>query len=228
MELKHTVVKFLNELGIPFSVNDTTPLPVKVSAAAAVPIEITNETAVPVNIGTIPTINTQAIEDTKATYIVAGIGQANTSAGQSIAICSGAVKQTRVRKIVIVNPGTQTTAGWRTFTIKRMTTAVVVGGGESVTPFRLNDADGGYSGTAWSKATDGTAGTSFTFSLWVPATAENSEPITIWPIAGIDSVKNKDIVIPVGVTHGLAVDDSGASGAAGFSIMMEITEETVA
>jgi hypothetical protein len=109
-----------------------------------------------------------------------------------------------------------------------MTTAVVVGGGASVTPFRLNPGDSNFSGTAWQGATDGTAGASFTFSLWVSDTPTNGSPITIWPIAGIDSVKNKDIVIPVGVTQGLAVDDSGASGAAGFSIMMEITEETVA
>jgi len=55
--------------------------------------------------------------------------------------------------------------------------------------------------------------------------AANSPPLVVWPLGGVGNGTDKDITIPAGVANGLAIDDSGAAGAAGFSIAMEVTEE---
>jgi predicted ThiF/HesA family dinucleotide-utilizing enzyme len=159
----------------------------------------------------------------KATYVLYGSNQNNTSLGQSIAIEAGATKTVRIRKIVINQVGTQTTAGFRTLTIKRTTTA----GSAGVTvPAPVDPADGAFSGIGRVKGTDGTAGTVlYTFPFWVPTAGANQTPILVWPSGNAATELDKDLTIAPGVTNGITVNDSGATGGALFVIQIIFTEE---
>jgi hypothetical protein len=159
----------------------------------------------------------------KATYILSATGQANTAAGQSVAIEAGAAKTVRIRKIAIMQVGTQTSAAFRTLTIKRTTAA---GSSGAVTPAPCDTSDAAYTGICRAKGTDGTAGTTlFTFPFWVPTAAANAQPLLIWPPATGVTEADKDLTIAAGTANGIAVDDSGAAGGANFAIMVVFTEE---
>jgi hypothetical protein len=159
----------------------------------------------------------------KPTYILSASGQANTAAVQAVAVESGVVKVTRVRSIYITNVGAQTTPGMRTLTIKRTSAAGSTG---AVTPYPADAADAAYSGITRASGIDGTAGvTLFTYQFWVPTAVASQPPLQVWPPLGIAPGTVKDLVVPAGITNGIAIDDSGALGAASFGINVALTEE---
>jgi hypothetical protein len=49
--------------------------------------------------------------------------------------------------------------------------------------------------------------------------------VAVWPPMGAMGPTIKDLVIPVGVANGIAIDDSGATGAASLGINVVFTEE---
>ena len=151
------------------------------------------------------------------------VNQANTAAASSIAIEAGPVKTTRIRQICVMHTGVQTTASFRTLTIKRTTTA---GSGGVVTPTPADPADTPFSGVVRSNGTDGTAGvTLMAIPIWVPAAGANMPLVIMWPPGTSATEIDKDLTIPPGIGNGIAIDDSGAVGASGLSIALVFTEE---
>ena len=159
----------------------------------------------------------------KQTYVVSASGLADTAAASTVVVEAGAAKTVRIRSIAIMNTGLQTTPGMRTLTIKRTTAA---GSGGVVTPIPVDAGDAAYSGITRVTGTDGTAGaTIFTYQFWVPLAIGNQSPLQVWPPMGATGPTIKDLVIPVGITNGIAIDDSGATGGASLAINVVFTEE---
>lgn len=165
----------------------------------------------------------------KPTYLACSGALANTAASTSIVCESGASKQTRIRAVYVLNPGSQTTAALRTLVLQRTTTAS--SSGTAITPAPVDTSvasgDSAFSGVCRTKPTAGSAGTTFaTVGMWVPTAVANTAPISLWPPpVAWNGTTVKDLTIPVGTTNGISVTDTGATGGANLYICMLLTEE---
>lgn len=157
----------------------------------------------------------------KATYAV-NFNRDATAAMDLCAIESGTTKIVRIRKIVITNPGIQGTAGLRTLSLIRTTTA---GANNTVTPPKLDSGDGAYSGIAASGRTGGDLGTAGTTILsipvYVPTALAAFSPIVIE--FGDDAKAPTSIA---GIANGLSLRDSGAASAEKMCGFVIFTEES--
>lgn len=171
------------------------------------------------NARTLKTDNTGALtvgNSAKATYVgsIAGISNAG---GPLISIEAGAAKTVRLRKVVIVNPGKQTTAGLRALRLSRTTTAGTVG---AITPSPMQTTDAPFSG-AVRVQNSGTEGAwMLSFPVFVPAAVGAFEPLVI----DFDDV-NKAPTIEPGTANGIVLMDPGAAGASDFAAYVVFTEE---
>jgi hypothetical protein len=156
----------------------------------------------------------------KATYCASVSGQANTAASDSIVIESGTTKIVRIRKILILNPGTQTTAGFRVLQLLRTTTA---GSAGAITPIPFDASDAAFSGIVRAKPTSlGTAGVVLmNIPVWVPAAGASFAPMII----DFDNDPEKAPTGIAAVANGLALRDPGATGGANFAASIIFTEE---
>lgn len=166
-------------------------------------------------------VSIQTENSVKATYIASVTALANTAASDIITIEAGTTKTVRIRKIVILNPGTATAAATRVLTLVRTTTAGTAG---AIVPNPMDAADGAYSGLVRSKATGlGTAGvTLMSIPVFVPTGATAFTPVVIdFTMDG----SAKAPTIAAGVTNGISLRDPGATGAAALAAYIEYTEE---
>lgn len=153
-------------------------------------------------------------------YVVSVSGQANTAASDSIVVESPAGAGTgapaiRLKRLIIMQPGTQTTAGLRVLQVARKTTAGTAG---AVTP-ASTDGIGTFGGVCRAKpTTPGTTGAVLlSIPVLVPAAAAAFVPIDI-PLG------DYGITASDGITNGLALIDPGAAGAAGFAASLIFEE----
>lgn len=166
-----------------------------------------------------------AAEDvTTPSYLASVSGQANTTSSDVIAIESGPTLVTRIRRIVILQPGTQTTAGLRLIQLVRTTTAGVAG---TIVPPVMDPqaGDAPFSGTVRAKPTTQGAGgvVLLTIPVFVPAALAAFAPL----IVDMDAVGlAKSVTIPVGTANGVALRDPGAAGGANLAAFVVFTEET--
>ena len=162
------------------------------------------------------------------TYTVSSNGLTPTSATNVLVIESGAVKTVRLKRLTI-QPGYATASGIATLAIKRNTVAATAAGtAVSGATMQRVTTDAAFSGIARIGAFTvvGVTSTATTFEIPIPtpiSTATNyGQPIVI------DFTGNgnfEPFTIPVGVLNGLMFTHSGLSGAAGFGITAEFTEE---
>jgi hypothetical protein len=168
---------------------------------------------------------TQVGNSSRPTYLACTAALANTGASEAMACEAGASKSFRVRAIWLAGPGSQTTAAWRTLTLKRTTAAGSAGTAVVARP--LDEGDSAFSGTCRSKGTAGTAGVTLgTMGAFVgTATTANLTQMVIWPPPAPVGTTLKDIVVAAGTANGIAIADTGAAGGANMFICMAITEE---
>lgn len=160
----------------------------------------------------------------KQTYVISFGPIAATVATDLFAIEAGPFMVTRIRRVVIMNPGVQTTSAAVNMLLLRTTTA---GTGGVVTPAVLDPADFPFTGIARVAPTAlGTAGaTLYNFDEVVPATiAGAGVGFEVWDFGG-DSQLHKCPTIAPGITNGIAFRHPGAAGAAGLYGYVEFTEE---
>jgi len=168
-----------------------------------------------------------ASADTDApTYIESVAAKAMTAQGDIIAIESGAVKVTRIRRVIITHCGSQTSAGIVLLQLVRTTTPGAAG---VVVPQIADGAssDPAFSGIVRSSPTSlGTASVVlFQLPLFVPTLA-NIGPFTpqIYDMDALGLAKSMSI--PVGVANGIAFRHPGAAGAANLGATIIFTEES--
>ena len=141
-----------------------------------------------------------------------------------LAVESGPTKITRIRRLVISNPGFGTAAALLTFEVIR-TTAVGSGGTTSAPAlYDTSGTDAAFSGICRKDGSTITAGTQLrTFSIFQPATAAGSFSPFVYEFYGQIA---KALVIPAGTANGIALRCiNGNAGAAGFACSFEFTEE---
>ena len=139
-----------------------------------------------------------------------------------VCIEAGPAKNFRLKRVVIWNPGAQTTPGFVTFSLVRTTAA---GSGTTAVPAPFDTADTAFSGILRIPGqTAGTAGTVvYQFALWVPGAAAAASPFVI---DFSDFTTQKDLVVLSGITNGVFLRcDTGGAGMAGLSFSVEFTEE---
>lgn len=156
-----------------------------------------------------------------ATYIASVSNQANTASSDSIAVESGISKIVRIRRIIIFQPGIQTTAGLRILQLLRTTTPGTAG---IITP-ASSDSVEAFTGTVRAKPTSlGTAGTVLlNIPVFVPTALAAFTPIVI-DLDAIGFAKSFKGV--AGINNGFALRDPGAAGGANFFATIIFTEET--
>jgi hypothetical protein len=163
-----------------------------------------------------------ASADTDAPTFTASVsGQANTASSDSIAIESGATKIVRIRRIIIMHPGSQTTAGLRVLQLLRTTTAGTAG---VIVPAPADTGDTAFSGIVRAKPTGlGTAGTVLlNIPVFVPTALAAFTPI----ILDMDALGlAKSFKGIAGITNGFSLRDPGAAGGANFAATVIFTEE---
>lgn len=141
-----------------------------------------------------------------------------------LAIESGPTKITRVRRLVISNPGAGVAAALLTFELIR-TTAAGSGGTTQVPPlYDTSGTDAAYSGICRKDGSTITAGTQLrTFSIFQPAVPAGVFSPFIYEFYGQIA---KSLTIPAGTANGLAFRCiNGNAGAANFAASFEFTEE---
>lgn len=150
--------------------------------------------------------------------------QANTAATEALVIESYAAAIVRLQRIIIWNPGIQTSGGIRVLQLLRTTTA---GTGGVVVPAQFGtDAaaagvDAAYSGICRAKPTAGTETTVLMeIPIFVPTALAAFVPMVI-DFSQIDAMKAP--AIPAGAANGMALKDPGAAGGASFSAEMIFT-----
>jgi hypothetical protein len=159
----------------------------------------------------------------KPTFTISTLVAAPTAANYVVAnFESGAAKVSRLRRIIISNPGFGTAAAALTFEVIRTTAASSAG--TLVTPASHDSADAAFSGIARTVGATITAGAQVTtFTIFQPATAATAFSPVVFEYYGQMS---KAITVPAGVTNGLALRCiNGNAGASGFSASMEFTDE---
>lgn len=173
------------------------------------------------NFRVLRTDNTGALavgNSAKATYVASIHSKANTSNVNVIAIEAGASKTVRICRVVIVNPGKQTTAGLRVLTLVR--TIAAGAGGFLLTPARMQTTDAAFSGIV-RESSGGTDGESLmSIPVFVPSALETFEPLVI----DFEDVAKRPTIEP-GTSNGITLKDPGASGASDFAAYVVFTEE---
>ncbi len=176
----------------------------------------------PISLTTAGAVRTKQTNVTPV-YAPSLLTNSTTSPSNLFVIESGPTKQTILRAIIINFSGTQTTAGIRTISFTRTTTASV--GGVFV-PSRYDNGDANFSGIF--RALPSVLGTldqgvGFDVDFFVPATITAAfAPIVVdFTLGG--SIKG--LVIPIGTSNGILVRDSGAPGATNLSLVLIFTEE---
>ena len=162
----------------------------------------------------------------RAAYTAAVTGVAPTTSTNVMVIESGSAKTVRLKRIFI-QPGTATAAGIATLTLQRNTVAASASG-TAQTPSAHDTTDSAFTGLcrtgAFTLAGVTTTSTTIVFTVPTPiSTAAN--PAIPLEIDFTDHGNQKGIQIPVGVTNGLMFTHSGLSGAAGFGLTVDFTEE---
>ena len=135
---------------------------------------------------------------------------------------AGPWKNTRLKRVIIWNPGSQTTAGLVTFSLVRTTTA---GSGTTATPASMDNTDAAFTGTLRIPGqTAGTAGTVlYQTQIWVPNAAAASSP---YILEFHELFTQKSPTIAAGVTNGIFLRcDTGGAAFASLSFTVEFTEE---
>ena len=161
----------------------------------------------------------------KPTYTISDLNSAPTAANFVMATFeSGASKVSRLRRLIITNPGLGTAAAGLQLELIRTTAASSVG--TTQTPASHDANDGAFSGVARIAGPTITAGTRiWSGVIYQPATSLAQYSPAIFEFYGQMS---KAILIPSGVTNGLALRCvNGNAGATGFAFSMELSEETV-
>lgn len=161
----------------------------------------------------------------KPTYCVDSVTGAPTAAGYvHLAVESGPTKTTRLRRLIISNPGLGTAAALLNLELVRTTAAGSVG--TVVTPSVYDTAvpDAAHSGVSRKDGSTITAGTIIhIFSIFQPATAAGAFSPFVYDFYGQLA---KALTIPSGTANGIALRcTNGNPGAAGFSASFEFTEE---
>ena len=158
----------------------------------------------------------------KRTYTIAIRGIPATTANYVVfTINAAAGATTRIRSIRVVNPGSMTAAQLTQFEIIRTTAAATLG--TVVTPSPCDVADAAFGGVVRTLGPTITAGTSISVQdIWVPAAAGPFSTVELTTENNI----SKDLSIAPGTANGLALRIvNGAGGAAGMSIVVQVTEE---
>lgn len=159
------------------------------------------------------------------TVDVDAISMAN--AGDDIVqIMAGAALNCRIRSIDIRQAAAATAVAVRTLTIARITSAGT--GGAVVTPSKMSNADGAYSGAAASlvpNATHGTIGAvirTVRFALFQALSATQAQvPDTFhWE----QKPGMEPIIIPAGVANGLVIRNATATAGALLTVTIELVE----
>jgi len=165
----------------------------------------------PFKVGTLSTIPSYTLDISAS---------ATASPTNLVVIESGSGKQTSLKALVIHTVGTQTTAGIRTISFKRVSTANT---GTATVP-NLNDSADTFSGvTRVGPSTVGTIGLSAGFAVkFLVPTALTAMTPTIFDFTFNGTLKG--LVIPVGTLNSILVQDSGATGAANLNISLVFTE----
>ncbi len=153
-------------------------------------------------------------------YALGLSGLAATAAKHLFAIEAGTTKTVRLRKITLINPGSQGSAGLRTLTLQRTTAAGSTG---VVVPTPLLQGAGAYSGICRSiPGTNGTAGDTLAkFAIYVPNATAAFAPIVLADWTGIYANPPQ---ISAGIANGIGLLDSGAASAADLCINVEFEE----
>jgi hypothetical protein len=153
-----------------------------------------------------------------ATYVASVQGLAPTAAGELVVVEAPIGTAVRLKRLVIVNVGMQTTANLVNLQILRTTGASSAG--TLITPPPLDPADPVFGGVVRSLPTIGTEATVlYNIPVWIPAALGPMDPIIIdWD--GLREVKAP--VIPAGATvSGIALKHPGSAGAASFAAYLE-------
>lgn len=158
---------------------------------------------------------------TKPTYSASVYGLTPTAALTAMVIESGASKLTRIKRIR-VQPGTAGAAGIATLTINRHTGAASAAG-TTLSAASRDQSDDAYSGIIK------TGSPTFAGVTITPTNLVFDIPTLTTPQQSIvfDLTNNgteKGISIPIGVTNGISFTHSGLAGAAGFGMIVDMTE----
>ncbi len=154
-----------------------------------------------------------------ATYVASVTAIAATTASQIIVIEAPTANRVFIRRIVIWNIGTDTSAGTVDFNLVRTTTA---GTGGVITPAQMDTADAAFGGVVRSlPSPGGTLGTViFHMTIDVNNTATTQAPYII----DFDGNRaGKPPIIPAGTANGIALYSPGATGAAAFAASIEFS-----
>jgi len=170
------------------------------------------------------------LQGTRASYVVGVSGQANTAASHAIVIEASSTKRILVRKLIIMHPGTQTTAGLRTMVLERTSGAGTGGtitfepnGSASSFISRMDTKDPTFGGICRAKPT--ALGTQST-TLWLATVFVPTALAAFVPVQyDFEAIFGKPFVIQPGTTNGIALRDLGAAGAANFAAQIVFTEE---
>ncbi len=159
----------------------------------------------------------------KLTYGFDSIVGAPAAAGYvHLAVESGPTKTTRIRRLVIANPGAGTAAALLTFELIRTTAAGSVG--TTIVPAPYETTDAAFTGICRKDGSTITAGTQLrTFSIFQPATTPGSFSPFVYEFYGQLA---KALTIPAGTANGIALRCiNGNAGAVSFAASFEFTEE---
>lgn len=159
----------------------------------------------------------------KPTYTISDLNSAPATANFVLATFeAGASKVSRLRRLIITNPGLGTAAAGLQMELIRTTAASSVG--TLQTPAAHDSNDAAFSGIARIAGPTITAGTRiWSGVIFQPATTLAQYSPAIFEFYGQIS---KAILVPAGVTNGLALRCvNGNAGATGFAFSMELTEE---
>lgn len=167
------------------------------------------------------TENSQTVYDQKVipgeayvpVYMVVASGLATTAAGHQIEIMAGSTLNVRIRRIVMTQNGASAGVNAVSFQIWRLTTAG--SGGTAITPQPLQTTDIAAGATAMSLASSkGTESVQlWQETVWM-GTAAIPTPNSALRWQQLDF--SKPIVIPAGVTNGIAIKQV-AAGSSGYT-----------
>lgn len=163
----------------------------------------------------------------KPTYTACSALLTPTGAQTLLSVEAGSAKKTILLRAWVL-PGSQTTAAYRQFLLRRITTAS--SGGTAITPEKHDPADGNFSGRVASAPTPGTAGAQITAVTGfgnTTAAAPDGDGLILY-----DHTRNagvgygKPIIVNSGTTNGVEIRDvAGAAGAANWTACATFSEE---
>lgn len=161
----------------------------------------------------------------RPTYRV-GFSVNPTAAMDVFAIEAGAGLAVRIQRIVITNPGMQTTAALDALVLNRTKAA---GTGSTVIPAKLDPTDAAFSGVVRSGNTGANLGTVDSainnYPLWVPAAVGAFVALPLE--TGEQAHGCKQLTIAPGTANGIALRHPGAAGASGFAGFVDFVEEPI-